>query len=211
MILASKRSDLVAATLALASLLACGAESLPTTTELPKEPRHPDGVVLEPLPAIPDAGDRAPSNGVVTLREPLGDTAVHDVVEAYFVAFIRADRTSMEHLLTEDAVDLASPGRDRETIFQSWRARHTALEYKKLEGTQIADYDGIERFRYDDLGNPSGEPRPANMQPGDIVIKVPILAARIGTERYFGDTFVFLLRRDGGKYKVAGVEEKQAP
>ncbi len=211
MILTSRRFRGATAAFALSVLVACGAESLPTVTELPDEPRHPDGVVLEPLPAIPDAGDRATSSGVVTLRAPLGDEAVHDIVEAYFVAFIRADRTGMERLLTEDAVELGSPSHDRDSIFQSWRARHVALDYKKLEGTQIADYDRIERFRYEDLGNPPGEPRPANMQPGDLVVRVPILAARVGTERYFGDTIVFLLRRVGGKYKIAGLDEKQAP
>lgn len=211
MILTSRRSRAGAAAFALAALVACGAESLPTATALPDEPRRPDGVVLEPLPAIPDAGDQATANGVVTLRAPLGDEAVHDVVEAYFVAFVRSDGTAMERLLTEDAVDLGSSGGDRDSLLQSWRARHAALDYKKLEGTQIADYDRIDRFHYEDLGNPSGEPRPANMQPGDLVVRVPILAARVGTERYFGDAIVLLLRRVGGTYKIAGIDEKQAP
>ena len=42
---------------------------LETATEIPKAPRRPDGVVLEPPPALPSPADRAPASGIVALRD----------------------------------------------------------------------------------------------------------------------------------------------
>lgn len=208
----SRRSESLIGAFALAAVVACGAESLPTTTELPETPRHPDGVVLEPPPAIPDASDRAAATGVVALREPLGAVAVKSAVDGYFQAFIREDRAAMERLVTDDVVELGSQGKNgKDALGAEWKARTNALDYHKLEGTTVEDLDSIETFGYDDLGGPGREPRPAEMEPGDVLVRVTVLEARVAGERFFGDTVVFLLRRDGAKYRIAGIEEKDAP
>lgn len=198
--------------IAAAMTFACGGGALVTATEMPNEPRHPDGVVLEPPPAVPDAGDFAPARGVVALREPLGEGAVRDVVGGYFEAFVHEDNAAMNKLVTEDIVELGSQGRNGPDALRSaWKARTSALDYHKLEGSTVADLDSLQRYGYDDLGGPGREPRPPEMQRGDQLVKVTVLEARVGGERYFGDNVVFLLRREGARYRIAGIEEKDAP
>lgn len=179
---------------------------------MPSEPRHPDGVVLEPPPAVPDAGDFASARGVVALREPLGESAVRDVVGGYFDAFVHEDNAAMTKLVTEDVVELGTQGRnDINVLRNAWRARTSALDYHKLEGSTVADLDSLQRYGYDDLGGPGREPRPPEMRVGDQLVKVTVLEARVGGERFFGDSVIFLLRRDGARYRIAGIEEKDAP
>ncbi|MEO8877837.1 MAG: hypothetical protein ABI461_19745, partial [Polyangiaceae bacterium] len=79
---------------------------------MPEGPRHPDGVVIEPAPALPDASDQATSRGVVALREPLSDDAVKKTVHAYFAAFVKEDRIAIEKLVTDDVVELGTQGRN---------------------------------------------------------------------------------------------------
>jgi hypothetical protein len=193
-------------------LAACGAETIPTAAEMPAEPRHPDGVVLEPAPAIPDASDLANARGVVALREPLGDEAAKKTVHAYFVAFVHEDRNAIEKLLTDDIVELGTQGRTgKEALAAEWKARASSLEYGKLEGTTVEDLDDIQRYRYDDLGGAGRDSRPPEMRPSDILVRVRVLEARVQGERYFGDSITFLLRREGADYKIAGIEERDAP
>ncbi|MGH7281498.1 MAG: hypothetical protein ACRELY_08255 [Polyangiaceae bacterium] len=192
--------------------MGCGGGTLVTATELPNEPRHPDGVVLEPAPAVPDAGDFAPARGVVALREPLGESAVRDVVGGYFDAFVHEDAAAMNKLITEDIVELGTQGRnDANALRAAWKARTSALDYHKLEGSTVADLDSMQRYGFDDLGGPGREPRPPEMRAGDQLVKVNVLEARVAGERYFGDSITFLLRRDGARYRIAGIEEKDAP
>ncbi|MEO7110244.1 MAG: hypothetical protein ABI183_07400, partial [Polyangiaceae bacterium] len=146
-------------------LAACGAEAIPTVAEMPVEPRHPDGVVLEPSPAIPDASDLAFARGVVSLREPLSDEAVKKTVHAYFVAFVKEDRAAIERLLTADVVELGTQGRNgKEALSAEWKARVSALEYERLEGSTVEDLDNIERYRFDDLGGAGRDSRPPEMR-----------------------------------------------
>ncbi len=208
----SRPSEAAAVAAALAALVACGGGTLVTATELPNEPRHPDGVVLEPPAAVPDAGDFAPARGVVALREPLGESAVRDVVGDYFDAFVHEDTAAMNKLVTDDVVELGTQGRNDATALRNaWKARTSALDYHKLEGSTVADLDSMQRYGYGDLGGPGREPRPSEMRPGDQLVKVTVLEARVGGERYCGDNVVFLLRRDGARYRIAGIEEKDAP
>src|SRR5580658_7629068 len=100
------RAAVVAALASCALGCAGGArEGTPVVTgvEIPDPPRRPDGVVVEPAPAVPEVTDRAPSSGVVALREPLGNDAVVAVVRAMFRAFAHEDRDALAALLTADA------------------------------------------------------------------------------------------------------------
>jgi len=185
---------------------------MPTLAEMPVEPRHPDGVVLEPAPALPDASDQANPRGVVALREPLGDDAAKKVVHAYFKAFVKEDRAGIEKLVTDDVVELGTQGRNgKDALEGAWKARTSSLEYGKLEGSTVEDLDSIERYGYEDLGGAGRDPRPPEMGPSDLLVRVRVLEARFAGERYFGDSVVFLLRRDGADYKISGIEERDAP
>jgi hypothetical protein len=49
------------------------------------------------------------------------------------------------------------------------------------------------------------------MREGDLLVRVPILTPRVGNDRLFGDVVVLLLRREDGRFKIAGYGEDGAP
>ena len=173
--------------------------------------RHPDGVVVEPAPALPRAADRAPARGVVALREPLGVEAAEDLVRAYVRAFEREDEGALAQLLTSDAAPLFGGRGGRGALLEQWRARLKNLDYGKLAGLEVARLERMERFEYDELGAPAPLPRPPEMKPGELLLRIPIATPRVGAEQLFGDVVVLLLRREEGHFRIAGASEENSP
>lgn len=197
----SKLSEIAFALLALG---ACGGgASIETTTESVKVPRRPDGVVVDPPPAIPSAQERAPAAGVVALREPPLDKDVEEVVRAYFRGFEREDREALAALLTQDATPLGRAG-SRQQLIDIFTVKMRSYEYQKLAGTQIARIAQIEKRTYDSFAAPGAPSRPPTMRAGDLYVRVPVILPRVGGEQLFGDVVVFLLRREDGRLKIAG-------
>lgn len=183
---------------------ACGgARALETATALPSAPRRPDGVALEPPPAVPPASERAPAAGVVALREPLADKDVEDVVRAYVRAFEREDIEALRQLLCQDATPIGRAG-GRQQLIELWAMRIRNFEYQKLAGSEIARLSQLQKHTYDVLGGSGTLSRPTEMRPGDLYVRVPIATPRLGTEQLFGDVLVLLLRREEGRLKIAG-------
>ena len=171
---------------------------------MPKAPRKPDGVALEQPPAMPTPVDRAPAKGVVALREPLADKDVEEVVRAYLRAFEREDDQALQQLLAQEAVPLGRPGTSRIHLIEQWKTKLRSFEYQRLAGMEVARISQIEKHTYDTLGQPGTPPRPPEMKPGDLYVRVPIITPRIGSEQLFGDVLVLLLRREDGRLKIAG-------
>jgi hypothetical protein len=181
----------------------CGGAPLETATELPKTPRRPDGVTLEPPPALPPPSDRASARGVVALREPLADKDVEDVVRAYLRGFEREDVDALVQLLAQEATPLGRAG-GKAALVELWRTKMKNFEYQKLAGVEVARLAQIERYTYETLGPSGGPTRPTEMRPGDLYVRVPIAIPRVGSDQLFGDTLVLLLRREDGRLKIAG-------
>ena len=187
--------------------------AVPTVTELPDASRHPDGILLETPPAIPSTSLRAEARGVVALREPLGAEAVRDVVMTIVRAFVREDIGALDATLTVDAVSLddgARGGRtgSRALLIERWRQRMQQLEYSRLQGIEVVRPEKIQHFEYDELGGLDEPTRPQEMKPGDVFARVPIEVSRIGPDKFFGDTWLLVLRRsDATHYKVAAFGE----
>lgn len=195
---------------------ACGGAALETATEMPKTPRRPDGVVLEPPPAVPTAAERATtSSAVLALREPPASEDVEEVVRAYLRAFEREDLDGLQRLLAQDAGPLGRAG-GRSQLVDLWRARFKSFEYQKLAGAEIARFGQLERRSYDayavpaSAGGPAGG-RPPEMRPGDLLVRIPIATPRVSGEQLFGDVLVLLLRREDGKLRIAGQADESAP
>ena len=185
---------------------ACSGGGLETATEMPKEPRRPDGVVIEPPPALPAPSDRASARGIVALREPLADRDVEEMVRAYVRAFEREDIDALKQLLAQDAVPLGRNG-SKTQLIDLWSTKMKNFEYQKLAGLEVARVTQIEKFSYEALGSGSapGLPqRPTEMRPGDLYVRVPISTPRVGTDQLFGDILVLLLRREDGRLRLAG-------
>ena len=195
-------------------LLACvscaGSGGFETATEMPKAPRRPDGVVLEPTPALPIASDRAAANGIVALREPLADKDVEEVVRAYIRGFEREDVDALTQLLAQEASPLGRAG-NKHQLTDLWRTKIKNFEYQKLAGVEVARVAQIEKFTYDAIGASGGPPRPTEMRPGDLYIRVPIATPRVGSDQLFGDILVLLLRREDGRLKIAGQADENSP
>jgi len=204
----SKISRASALTLALLPV-ACGG-GFDTQTEFPKAPRHPDGVALEPAPAMPTTRDHAPARGVVALREPLADTAVEDVIRAYLRAFEREDEPALLQLITQDAVPLGRQNGTRQMLVELWRVKMRSFEYQRLAGLEIARLDEVERRSWESLGGPNEPAKPAEMRPGDLYVRVPIATPRLGAEQLFGDVLILILRREEGRLKIAGQADENA-
>ncbi|MBX3261414.1 MAG: hypothetical protein KF782_17145 [Labilithrix sp.] len=202
----SERPGRAPSRVALASLLvaACGGGAWETATELPKTPRRPDGVALEPPPAMPPPADRAEARGVVALREPLADKDVEEVVQAYIRAFEREDDQALVQLVAQEAASLGRAGSSRQQLIDVWRTKMKSFEYQRLAGLEVARVSQMERHTYETLGGPDTPERPAEMRPGDLYVRVPITTPRVGSEQLFGDVLVLLLRREDGRLKIAG-------
>lgn len=189
--------------LVLGPLACAGSGALETATEMPKTPRRPDGVVLEPTPAMPTPADRAAATGVVALREPLADKDVEDVVRAYVRAFEREDIEALVQLLAQEASPLGRAG-TKNQLLDLWRTKMKNFEYQKLAGVEVARVAQIEKFTFEALGTSGAPPRPPEMRPGDLFVRVPIATPRVGSDQLFGDILVLLLRREDGRLKIAG-------
>ncbi|MBX3210233.1 MAG: hypothetical protein KF764_34695 [Labilithrix sp.] len=191
---------------ALASLLVggCAGGGWETATEVPKAPRRPDGVVLDPPAALPAPSDRAEARGVVALREPLADKDVEEVVQAYIRAFEREDDQALIQLVAEEAASLGRPGSSRQQLIETWRTKMKSFEYQRIAGLEVARISQMERHTYETLGAPDSPERPVEMRPGDLYVRVPIATPRVGSEQLFGDVLVLLLRREDGRLKIAG-------
>ncbi|HEY4011763.1 MAG TPA: hypothetical protein VGM06_00380 [Polyangiaceae bacterium] len=174
-------------------------------------PRSPDGVVLDPPSAVPNATERAGAEGVVALRQPLGDDAVRDVVRAVADAWQSESVDQLVALLTEDAGPIEARTRGRAPLVDGWRQRMHAHEYSHLAGIDLFRADRIERYYYDDLAARDAPPRPPDMRKDEIYVRVPIEVTRYAGERLFGDAFTLLLRRDDGRYKISAYGETDGP
>ncbi|WP_437752896.1 hypothetical protein [Sorangium sp. So ce1389] len=204
--------SLILATLLGASLLlGCalgGSASFPAASALPDERRRPDGVAIDPASAPPPPVDQADArDSVVTLRTPLGVGLALDVVAEFFKRVIAEDSEALSELLTRDALAIQTgPGGQGQPPSAGtwWEQRFRRLEYGKLAGEPIYRESEVQIFRAEDVLAAPHHPaiQPETLDDQDIVIRVPIMTARIAADRLLGDEIVVWLRRDGPRFRI---------
>jgi hypothetical protein len=212
---ASKLSDAIARAAfvgGFAALAGCGGGSpaiaqAPSSSSAEPPPRRPDGVVVEPPAAMPAPAARAEARGVVALREPLSNDAVREVVLAIVGAWQHESIDDLLALLTSDAGPIEARARGRGALQESWRQRMRAHEFHRLEGLELVRPENIEHFDWEELDAPGAPARPPQMQPDEVYVRVPLEVTQIAGEKFFEDFLVLVLRREGGKYRVAGYGE----
>jgi hypothetical protein len=201
------------------ALAGCASSSLgplDASGELHERPhRHPDGVAIDPISAPPPARDRADaSEGLVTLRTPLGADRAVALVADLFRRVVLEDGEGLDGLFTRDAVSVspaaASNGNGQPpSALLLWQGRFRKLDYTKLAGEPIYREAELQIFRGDD--SVEALPHPAvhaeALGDNDVVVRVPILTTRIGAERLFGDDMVLWMRRDGDRFRIYRVFE----
>jgi hypothetical protein len=170
-------------------------------------PRRPDGVVVEPPPALPNAAEHADTRGVVALREPLGGDALREVVFAVVEAWERESLEQLVALLSDDAGPIEARSRGRSALIESFRQRLHAHEYRRLAGVNLVRAERIERYAWNDLSAADAPARPPEMRPDELFVRVPLEVTRAAGERLFGDMMLLLVRREEGGYKIAAYGE----
>jgi len=186
-----------------------------TSSELPEAPRRPDGVVVDPTPELPPASQAADATlALVALEPPLPEKAARSVVAAFFRAVVAEDLEALADLTTSDASTPSKARGGSSSILDHWRGRMRHFRYRTLANEVLYQEADVELYRYEDLdviavGRPQ---RPADMARSDILLRVPMIVVRAGSDRAFGDDMLFLLRRDKDRYKVRQIlEDFQLP
>ncbi len=208
--MASLRSSILSSLLVLA--VACGGASVPPPIAAApeKEPRRPEGVVLEPELKVPDAEERAFAGGVVSLRLPTATSEVESYVRRVLDACVAESLPEIVQLFAEGAPFFVGP-RATVSAVDTYRNRLRSFDYGKLRGTTVAKWDDAEVLREDELlgrrGQLLSDPRFPTLQAGDVFVHVPIDLPRNVTEPLFGDAVWFLLRRSGDRLVAVAVGE----
>ncbi len=203
--------------------MACGgAQVAPPVTDVASaefspdaSPRRPDGVVVEPTPALPSPALWAKARDVVSLREPVGRQAIVRVVQALVEAWQSESLDALVGLLAVDAGPIDARGHGRGSLRESWRQRLHAHEYSRLAGVQLIRDERIEYWDVDELREsaapaPPTDMRPhppPDMRPDEIFVRAPIDRTRVAGERLFGDVLVLVLRRENGELRIAAYGE----
>jgi hypothetical protein len=187
------------------------AAEVPRASALDPPPRRPDGIVVEPSPALPTAGERANAEGIVALREPLRGDPVRDVVLAMVSAWQRESLDGLVALLTSDAGPIEARLRGRSALVESWRQRLHAHEYARLAGSELVRPERIERYDVDELRAADPNARGYELGPEEVFVRIPLEVTRVAGERLFGDVVIVILRREEGTYKIAAYGEIDAP
>lgn len=203
----------------LSTALAAGclpASSFPTARRLPDDARRPDGVAVDPTSAPPPARPRADvTDGVVTLRTPLGHEDALRTIRSFFEAVTAEDLGRLSAVATPTALvsDTRNGALDRVQNYGFlWRQRFAKHDFLGLEATTLYRESEIETF---DLRDPASLPAELQLasageapEPEDVIVRVHILAPTSAGTRLFGDTLTFWLRRDAERYVVGRIAEE---
>lgn len=193
--------------------VACGARSsapaFETTTELPATPRRAPAVAVDPAAELPGAGTQARSqHGLVVLHAPRDVEAARAIVRRFFELVLGGSADALEPLMSELSSIQLGPQGGRQRARQFWRSRLDQIDYGALAGQPVYRDGDIETYRSEDLARLDAARQPSvEVQPADVVVRVPIATSRLGRTRYFGDDIVFLLRPRGTSFEIIEIIE----
>jgi hypothetical protein len=179
----------------------------PAVDEAGDVPRRPDAVVIERESALPAPVDRAEAKGVVALREPVGAEAIFRVVRQLVDAWERGSLEDLSALLSADAGPWTARERGKSALTESWRQRLQAHEFNRLAGVELVRPERVEHWVWDDLGTPGAPARPADMRPGEILVRAPLEVTRVSGEKLFGDAMILILRREAPGLRIVAYDE----
>lgn len=157
---------------------------------------------------MPSAAPRAEARGVVTLREPLAEEALRQCITTILDAWQHKSIEGLRELLTADAGPLDGRSGGRKALEDSWRQRMHVHEYERLAGLELVRFERVQRWEWDALGHPDAPERPADMQPGELYVRVPLEVTVVAGEKLFEDEMVLLLRPEGTRFRVAAYGEQ---
>jgi hypothetical protein len=92
--------------------------------------------------------------------------------------------------------------------------RSLRASYQKLAqagSESVVRLDLLERFEEGELGGAGERVKRREMREGDVYVRVPVAAARVGAEQVFPEVLEMILRREEGRFKIAGVNLEGSP
>jgi hypothetical protein len=192
----------------LSAVLCACAGSAPLETRTGAEiKRKPDGVLLEPAPAVPTPVDHADARGVVALKPPLSIEDVRGVVKQLMRGFENEQVEVINQLMLPEAID-PFKHTNLGQMQVELRGRFQRLEFQKMRGIEVAHLERAELREFDDLPAAGPKSRPPEMTAGDILVRIPMTAPLSNGERLFDDVLVLMLRRDQkAQLKIAAMGE----
>lgn len=183
------------------------AADFPTVTRFPDDPRRAPGVAVDPSSELPKpAATGSTERGLLSLRSPVDPGAAREVVRAFFRAAVAEAAEELDSLLAQQAwVDSAGM---RQPARAFWRSRLTQLDYRTLSGQLVYRENEVESYRAEDQPELAfGRRLPFQIQPDEVVIRVPIAVSWTGRPRLFGDEVVFRVRPSSGRYEISEILE----
>jgi len=193
----------------------CGGAALDTALDVKDATRKPDGVLLEPAPAVPPAEENGKAqDGVIALRQPISDEQIGELARDYVHSY--ATNAAVQTLLTDDAVLFGDNGRSTPKaalvrwVQERWQAH--IPDYRAFH-KDIVRLEKLERWAHDDLGPHTDPPRPSEMRHGDVFTRIPLDPSPSSAgDPLFHNTLVLLVRRGADrKLKIAGLAETDTP
>ncbi len=200
-------------------LSACGATSLETSLAIKDETRKPDGVLVEPPPALPPAEEHGKAgDGVLALRQPITNDQIAELVHRYVQAHAEAfgeGHAAIEELLEREAVMIGDNNRSapRINITQLFDQRNRQHRPEYVQHGDLSHTERLTRWGYDDLNAHTDPARPMEMKAGDIYVHVPIDAVlSTAGDPLFRATLILIVRRSADhKLRFAAVGESDLP
>jgi hypothetical protein len=177
-------------------------------------PRQPGGVAIDPALVLPEPRHRVATDlPLVALRAPLGSDVALGTLHSFFQRVVQEDSEGLQPLFTREVQILSGSGgvtQNATAIGNWWEPRFKRLDYGKLGGEPVYRDVDVEVFRGDDelTQAPAAIARTAaTMEETDVVVRVPILTPRVGSDRLLGDEMILWMRRDGERYRIYRVME----
>jgi len=192
---------------------------LETSLAVKDEPRRPDGVLVEPPPALPAAEEHGKAtDGVLALRQPITNEQIADLVHRFIRAHgddYASGHAAIEDLLERDAVLIGDNNRTapRINITQMFDQRNRQHRIEYQQHGDLSHTERLQRWGYEDLSARSDPPRPNEMRPGDVYVRVPVDAVlSTAGDPLFRATLIVMVRRSADhKLRFAAVGEADTP
>lgn len=191
----------LACSAAFSGAAASGCSSAPAVVD--GAPRRPDGIALDPPLVFPSARERASAtDGVVTLKTPLGAEAARNVVVRFFTSVVNEDREGLRQIFSPTAVFYNPTSSARENAFLFWSRRFDTFDYQMLTGGSLFREDSIELYRADQWDSSAVD----DSDPSDIIAHVRVPPAGTGRP-LLGESVTFQLKRVENRFVIQKLTE----
>lgn len=210
MSLASKRSELVRATSAVAALALCSScarVQAPAESGERSSTRRAPGVAEQRSEVLPEPASSGSSRDQwLVLRAPAAGGLAREAVRDFLRAAVNEAPERMDPLLDPQAIVDTGSGKQPARAF--WQSRFTVLDYTELRGQLLFRETDLETFHAEDLGRlPVGRRLTIELAADEIAVRVPIRVSWAGRARLFGDELLFRLRPTGARYEITEIDE----